>query len=106
MVSNGDYVRVESGVGAIEGKVIKVINYNYYNSFVIDNGWNRSTVPDDMYEIEILRVAVPPEPTELGTVWTQGNHTYVRYSSSSRTYPWIDAVTASTYSWEQIHERG
>lgn len=102
----GDIVRVESSVGAIEGKVVKVINYNYYNSVVIDNGWNLVTVPDDMYEVEVLRVAVPPEPTDFCMVWTQGDHTYVRYGANSNTYPWIDTVTGATYTWEQIHERG
>lgn len=99
----GDYVRVVAGEGAIEGKVVYINKSrpkNAYNLVGIETGFRVETVPDDLYDIEVLRVAVPIEPIALGTV----HNGYVRWTNNTFK-PWISSETGLLYTWEEIWDK-
>lgn len=99
----GDIVRVEAGDGAIEGKVTYIAPMGGYNMVHIETGWRTELVPDDMYDVQVLRAHVPEEPTELGAVYTRDNVDYVRWTNEYLAH-WISSITGTLYEWKEIHE--
>ena len=103
MIKTGDYVRVQNSTGVIEGVVFKVEDGGGYRIVYVNTGFRIEKIPDDIYSVEFVRVALPEEPTELGAVYTRDNVDYVRWTDDYLDH-WVSSVTGLRYTWKEIND--